>query len=102
MANPQKQSIKASARSGEKDPKEEALAEGAFRVPKGVPRWQFLMLIGLMLFLLVTWLVPNAIYGITGKGSSAPTNPVAVSWNRVGGGKVELLWSEFQGAERAL
>src|SRR5262245_60744592 len=61
--------------AAETEPKQE---EGTFRIPKGVPRWQFLLLIGLMIFLLITFLIPGAIQNISRR--SGRENPVIVRW----------------------
>jgi len=74
--------------------------EDELHVPRGVSRGVGLFLIGLMIFLLVIWLVPGAMFGIAGGGESK--NPVWVRFQVPGEGEVAWKASEMQLRERAL
>jgi parvulin-like peptidyl-prolyl isomerase len=69
-------------------------------VPKGVSRGQFLFLVGLLIFLLVIFMVPDSCTNIAGGRSSL--NPVVVRFERPGQGRVEWRYSERVGQERLL
>jgi hypothetical protein len=104
MSKPTHQQQPAPAKPpGAPDPhkKHGLLDEEHFHVPKGIPRWQFLLLISLMIIMLITFLVPGPIMSIFG-GRGGDRNPVFASWERPGHGTVEWRTSDIQGQERAL
>jgi len=103
MSNqPPKQSTVAHASSGAKanpaKARPEAHDEDALHVPKGVSRGTFLFLIALMIFLLIIWLVPNAMFGIAG----GPKNQVLVRFKLPSGGEVAWKNSDLLLTHRAL
>ena len=73
---PKQSSVQAPARPAGKDTHAGGKGEhddDLLEVPRGVSRKTFYFLIGMMIFLLVIWLVPGAMFGI----ASGPQNPVA-------------------------
>ena len=74
--------------------------EDELHVPRGVSRGVGLFLIGLMIFLLIIWLVPGAMFGIAGGGESK--NPVVVRFQVPSEGEVAWKASEMQMRERGL
>jgi hypothetical protein len=66
------------------------LDEDHLTVPKGIPRWQFLTLVALMIIMLIIFIVPSSSF--MGMGGGGDRNPVVCSWERPGHGKVE--WRE--------
>ncbi len=75
--------------------RQELLSEDVIRIPRGMSKWQFVVMISLVIILLITFLVPNAIMGITGRGDDE-RNPVIARWNRPGHGPVEYRYSDIQ------
>ncbi len=78
------------------EPKEEKglLSQDVIKVPRGMGRWQFLLLVGLLILLLMTFLVTGPIEKIFRRGNER--NPVTMRWNRPGHGPVELRGSDLQ------
>ncbi len=72
--------------------------EDDLHVPRGVSRGTFLFLIGLLIFLMVIWLVPGALFGISGNSQ----NPVTVRFRLPGGDEVEWNYVELVVAQRSL
>lgn len=68
------------------------LDEDHLKVPTGIPRWQFVTLVALMIIMLIIFIIPGSSF--PGMGGGGSQNPVAVSWERPGHGKVE--WREFE------
>jgi parvulin-like peptidyl-prolyl isomerase len=77
------------------------LSEDVIQVPRGMKRWQFVLLIALVILLLIIFLVPGEIGNIFG-GGAARQNPVFLRWERPGHGTVELTLADFQNEIRAL
>ncbi|NOT31333.1 MAG: hypothetical protein HOP15_12880 [Planctomycetes bacterium] len=72
--------------------------DDTLHVPKGVSRGTFLFLIGLIIFLMVIWLVPGAMFGIAG-GSQ---NPVVARFHLPGGEPVEWKAVDLLVAQRSV
>lgn len=68
------------------------LDEDHLKVPTGIPRWQFVTLVALMIVMLIIFIIPGSSF--PGMGGGGDRNPVAVTWQRPGHGKVE--WHEFE------
>lgn len=72
--------------------------DDTLHVPKGVSRGTFLFLIALIIFLMVIWLVPGAMFGIAG-GSQ---NPVVARFQLPGGEQVEWKAVDLLVAQRSV
>jgi len=65
--------------------------EDDLKVPKGVSRTQFLLIVGLMIVMLVIFIVPDSIQSLT---SGGPEDPVVTSFTVPGKGEVEWKISD--------
>lgn len=66
--------------------------EDDLKVPKGVSRTQYLIIVGLMIIMLVIFIVPDSIQSLATRG---PDNPVVASFDVPGQGRVEWTASDI-------
>ncbi len=99
MSNPKPSTAQATRPAGKDSSTGHGRDEDELHVPKGVSRGTFYFLIGLIIFLMVIWLVPGAMFGIAG-GSSG--NPIVVRFRLPSGAQVEWKGTEVLNGQRAL
>jgi hypothetical protein len=63
-------------------------------VPEGRSRLKFVLMIGLLIFLLATFMIPTAMMGALG-GDSGPVDDLYFSWERPGQGKQQVSYGGF-------
>jgi hypothetical protein len=100
---PKPSTVPAPARPGSKDARAGSAHEhddDVLHVPKGVSRGTFIFLVALIIFLMVIWLVPNAMFGIAGGPQNQ--NPVVVRFELPSGEEVEWKYTDLVAQQRGL